>query len=112
MLNYTFKTENSENYQFGNQFNYAGTLFYVVEKEKFTLVPQAGIAGEVYATNKQYGEDVPDTKGEILFGRAGLEAGMGRFSVGVNGMLPISQNLTGGKVEANYRLAINLNYSL
>lgn len=112
MLNYTFKTENEENYQFGNQFNYAGTLFYVVEKEKFTLVPQTGIAGEVYAVNKQYGEEVPDTKGEILLGRLGLEAGLGKFSVGVNGMFPITQNLTGGKVEANYRLAINLNYSL
>jgi hypothetical protein len=112
MLNYTIKTENDENYKFGNQFNYGSTLFYVFDKSKVTLVPQAGIAGEVYATNKQYGEDVINTKGDVIFGRAGLEAGAGKFSLGVNAMLPINQNLTGGRVESNYRLAINLNYSL
>jgi hypothetical protein len=94
------------------QFNYGSTLFYTLEKESFTLVPQAGIAGEVYATNKQYGEDVPDTSGDVLFGKVGIEAGSGSFSIGLNGMLPISQNLTGRRVEANYRWSVNLNYSL
>jgi hypothetical protein len=112
MINYAIKTENKDDYQFGNQFNYGSTLFYTVEKESFTLVPQAGIAGEVYATNKQYGEDVPDTSGDVLFGKVGIEAGSGSFSIGLNGMLPISQNLTGGRVEANYRWSVNLNYSL
>jgi hypothetical protein len=112
MVNYTVKTENEDDYRFGNQFNYASTLFYVIEKEDFTVVPQAGLAGEVYSGNTQYGEDVPDTSGDALFGKVGVEAGVGRFSVGLSGMLPISQNLTGGKVEANYRWSINLNYSL
>ncbi|WP_317502346.1 transporter [Flavobacterium sp. DG1-102-2] len=111
-VNYIYKTENEDHYRFGNQFNYSGTLFYVFEGSKFTFVPQAGLAGEVYATNKQFDEDVPDTKGDVLFGKVGLEAGTGRFSVGVNGMLPIAQNLTGGRVEANYRWSVNLNYSL
>jgi len=112
MLNYAFKSKNKEQYQFGNQLNYAGTFFYVIEKGKFTIVPQAGLAGEDYATNRQYGQDLPQTKGDILLGKLGLEAGMGKFSVGVNGMLPITQNLTGGRVEANYRWSVNLNYSL
>ncbi len=112
MFNYAFKTENDKNYRFGNQFNYGSTMFYVIEKSKFTFVPQAGIAGEVYAANKQYGEEVPDTNGNIFFTKAGAEAGFGKFSIGVNAMLPISQNLTGGKVEANYRWSVNLNYSL
>ena len=55
---------------------------------------------------------LPSTEGEILFGRVGVEAGTGRFSAGVNAMLPISQNLNSGIVEANYRLWVNLNYSL
>jgi len=112
MANYVFKTKNDKSYEFGNQLNYAATFFYVVEKSTFTLVPQVGIAGEVYATNRQYGIDVPQTSGDIFLGKLGLEAATGKFSVGVNGMLPITQNLTGGKVEANYRLAVNLNYSL
>lgn len=112
MLNYVIKTTNDKEYRFGNQLNYGATLFYVLEKSQFTIVPQAGIAGEVYDANKQFGEVLPDTAGQTLFGKAGLEAGIGKFSVGVNGMLPISQKLTGGKVEANYRWSVNLNYSL
>jgi len=112
MLNYIFKTENGEKYHFGDQFNYAATFFYMMQGGDFTLVPQAGLAAELYAANKQYGEELPNTKGDILFGKLGVEAGLGKFSVGLNGMLPISQNLTGGKVEANYRWAMNLNYSL
>ena len=112
MANYVFKTENSQHYRFGNQFNYAGTFFYMVQANKLTLVPQLGLAGEIYATNRQFDEDLPDTKGDILFGKLGVEAGLGDFSIGLNGMLPISQNLTGGRVEANYRWSVNLNYSL
>lgn len=112
MLNYVLKTENDKEYQFGNQLNYAATLFYMWEIEKFTLVPQGGLAGEEYRANRQFGEELPDTAGSIIFGKLGIEAGLGKFSVGVNGMLPINQSLTGGRVEANYRWALNVNYSL
>ena len=112
MVNYTFKTKNDQDYQFGDQFNYGSTLFYIIEGNKVTVAPQAGFAGEVYASNRQYDEGVPDTKGDILFGKAGIEAGLGKFSLGLNAMLPINQNLTGGKVEANYRWSVNINYSL
>ena len=112
MLNYAFKSENKQDYKFGNQLNYAGNFFYVIDKNNFTIVPQAGLAGEVYETNRQYSQDVPLTKGDILLGKVGLEAATGKLSVGINGMLPIAQNLTGGRVEANYRWSVNLNYSL
>lgn len=112
MVNYSFKTENRKDYQFGNQFNYASMLFYLFDLKTVKLVPQAGIAGEVYATNKQYGLDVPDTSGDIIFSKFGLEAGRNNFSLGLNMMQPINQNLTGGNVKANYRWGINLNYSL
>ncbi|MDX6191102.1 transporter [Flavobacterium sp. Fl-318] len=112
MLNYVFKTENSKNYQYGDQFNYASTLFYLFNLEAFQLVPQLGLAGEVYQTNKQHGLDLPDTAGDILFGKFGIEVGRDKFSLGINAMLPINQNLSSGKMEANYRWGINLNYTL
>lgn len=112
MLNYAVKTENDDHYRFGNQFNYGSTVFYQLETKGISIVPQLGIAGEVYETNKIYGENVRDTKGDIFFGKIGLEAGRDKFSIGLNAMLPISQNLTGGRVEANYRWSVNLNYSL
>lgn len=112
MLNYTFKTENDKNYQFGNQFNYGSTLFYLLDFKSIQLVPQIGVAGEVYGENKQYGEGVHNTAGDILFSKFGFEIGKDKFSLGVNAMLPISQNLASGAIEANYRWSINLNYTL
>jgi len=111
-LNYIFKTENDKNYKFGDQFNYGSTLFYTTGIEKVLIVPQIGIAGETYSANQDHNEDVPLTKGDIFFSKIGVEVGYKKFSAGVNAMLPINQNLTGGRVEANYRLAVNLNYSL
>ncbi len=111
-LSYTFKTENQKLYQFGNQFNYGSTLFYLWDLETIKLVPQMGFAGEVYASNKQVKQDVIGTKGDIFFSKFGLEVGHEKFSLGINAMLPINQNLTGGNVKANYRFGLNLNYQL
>ncbi|WDO11883.1 transporter [Flavobacterium sp. WW92] len=111
-VNYVFKTENEKNYQFGNQFNYAATLFYSTKIDNLDIVPQLGLAGEKYDENKDHGEDVPLTAGDILFGKMGVELGLQKFSLGLSTMLPINQNLTGGRVEANYRWSLNLNYSL
>lgn len=111
-VNYVFKTENNKEYQYGDQFNYTSTLFYLIDLTSIQIVPQAGIAGEVYQTNKQHGLNVQNTAGDILFSKFGLEAGKDKFSIGINAMLPINQNLSNGKMEANYRWSINLNYSL
>jgi hypothetical protein len=112
MLNYVIKTENEKQYRFGNQFNYAGTFFYLYEKNKFSLAPQFGFAGEVYGSNYQYSEIVRKTSGDIFFGKLGVEIGKNMFSFGANVMLPINQNLASNRVEANYRWSVNLNYSL
>lgn len=112
MLNYTIKTENNKQYRFGNQFNYAGTFFYLYEKEKLSIAPQLGLAGEIYGHNYQYSEIVRKTSGDVFFGKAGIELGRNKFSFGANVMLPIAQNLSAGRVEAKYRWSINLNYSL
>jgi hypothetical protein len=87
-------------------------LFYLLDLDTIKLVPQAGIAGEIYESNKQVKQDVIGTKGDIFFGKFGIEAGKDKFSIGLNAMLPINQNLTDGNVKANYRWSINLNYSL
>ncbi len=112
LLNYVIKTENDKNYRFGNQFNYSGTFFYLYEKEKYSIAPQLGFAGEVYEDNYQLGQKVRNTAGDIFMGKLGFEIGKDKFSLGANVMLPIAQNLNGGNLEANYRWSVNLNYSL
>lgn len=111
-LNYIVKSENQKHYRFGDQFNYGSTVFYFFNLKKVKLVPQAGIAGEIYQSNQQLGQEVAGTKGSIMFSKFGVEAGKDKFSLGINAMLPLSQNLTDGNVRANYRLAVNLNYQL
>jgi len=111
-LGYIVKTENDKKYQFGNQLNYGSTLFYTAAVKNVNIVPQLGVAGETYQANKDYTEEVPYTKGDIFFGKIGIEIGYKKFSAGVNAMLPINQNLTGGRVEADYRVAFNINYIL
>lgn len=112
LLNYTIKTENQKQYQFGNQLNYAGTFFYLHEIKKISIAPQLGFAGEVYDSNYQYNQRVRKSSGDILFGKIGFEIGRDKFSFGANAMLPINQNLASNRVEAKYRFSLNLNYSL
>jgi hypothetical protein len=112
LLNYVIKTENDKYYQFGNQFNYAGTFFYSLKRNAYSIVPQLGFAGEVYESNYQLGQKVRNTSGDIFLGKIGFEVGKDKLSLGANVMLPIAQNLTGGNVEANYRWSLNFNYSL
>jgi len=111
-LGYIVKTENDKKYQFGNQLNYGSTLFYTAAVNNVNIVPQLGVAGETYQANRDYNEEVPYTKGDIFFGKIGIEIGYKKFSAGVNAMLPINQNLTGGRVEADFRVAFNINYIL
>ncbi|WP_396160970.1 transporter [Flavobacterium sp.] len=112
LLNYVIKTENDKYYQFGNQFNYAGTFFYLLKRDAYSIVPQLGFAGELYESNYQLGQKVRNTSGDIFLGKIGFEVGKDKLSLGANVMLPIAQNLTGGNVEANYRWSLNFNYSL
>lgn len=112
MLNYIIKSENDKKYRFGNQFNYAGTFFYLLEKDAFSFAPQLGFAGEVYEENEQLGQKVSNTAGDIFLGKIGFEMAKDKLSLGVNVMLPVNQNLNGGNLEANYRWSLNLNYSL
>ncbi|WP_366871235.1 transporter [Flavobacterium sp.] len=112
MVNYSIKTENQKNYQFGNQLNYGSMLFYLLNRGKVRIAPQAGIAGERYEGNTQYGQALANTSGDVIFGKYGIEVGSNRLSIGLNLMQPIHQNLTGGNVKANYRWGVNLNYSL
>lgn len=110
-LNYIFKGENNKKYRFGNQFNYSAMLFYTSNVKKMTISPQIGVAGEVYATNQDHNEPISLTKGSIMFGKIGLETNYENVVLGVNAMLPTHQNLTGGRVKANFRWAISLNYN-
>jgi hypothetical protein len=92
--------------------NYAGTFFYLDQKNSFSIVPQLGFAGEIYESNYQYIQRMRKTSGNVFFGKFGFEVGRDKLSFSANAMLLISQNLTGNNVIALYRWNLNFNYSL
>lgn len=112
MANYTFKTENTKGYRFGDQFNYSGTFFYVWNHSNTTIAPQVGVNGEVYTFNYQHGQKLKKTAGNVVFAKLGFESGYKQWSLGCNLMIPLHQNLMAGNVEARLRLGLHLNYTL
>ena len=112
LINYTIKTENSNNYRFGNQWSYATTAFYLIQKASFSFAPQVGLAGEIYESNYQFSQIVRKSSGTVLFGKIGLEISKERLSFGLFGFLPLQQNLASNRIDAKYRIGFNLNYSL
>jgi hypothetical protein len=110
---YTLKTENKKHYTFGNQWNYAATGFYqVLSTESMILSGKAGLQGEVYDRNKQFGEVLPNTAGSALYGKLGFEASYRKFSLGSEIMLPAYSNLAGGDIEAKSRFSIFINFGI
>lgn len=113
MLNYTIKTENPKAYQFGNQLNYGLNVFKNYRfPGSFRLTPMLGVAGEHYASNKEFGVDVLDTKGEVFLGKFSLETNYKSVALGMVGMLPIYQNLNQGNVKLKHRVSFYLNINL
>ncbi|AYN00462.1 transporter [Chryseobacterium sp. 3008163] len=110
---YTIKTKNKKNYQFGNQWNYLATGFYqIFGSEKSILSAKFGFQGEVYDRNLQYKEVLPKTAGSALYGKLGFEASYKKFSLGTEVMLPTYTNLAGGDIEAKSRFSVFLNFGI
>lgn len=112
LLTYYLKGENRNDYRFGNQFSYSGSVYYSVAFTRFSIMPFVGLSGDKYKNIEQFGETLADTDGRILNGTFGAECTTNKFIFGANMAIPMSQNLFGGNVKANKRLSIYINFSL
>lgn len=111
-LNYFVKTKNSDQYKFGNQFNFNSTIFYAfedVKKNKF--VPSLGVSGEFYQPNEILGIPIRITKGYAIFSNIGVEYNSKKITLGLLTMYPINQELTQGTIQIKYRSSVYLNYN-
>lgn len=113
MFNYTFKSENSAKYHFGDQMNYGLDVYRSIAMGKSVgITPSVGVAGERFAENLQYNQPIVNTKGDVLFSKFGVEASYTNWALGINAMLPLQQNLNGGMVEVKNRMGVYLNFNL
>ncbi len=112
IFTYYLKGENKNDYRYGNQFNYTGTAFYRIPFNRSALTPFLGLSGDSYKEIEQYGEQQADTNGNILNGTFGAEYATGKFIIGANAAIPVSQDLFGGNVHANEKLSFYVNFML
>ncbi|MCB4809463.1 hypothetical protein LG651_14500 [Tamlana sp. 62-3] len=112
LLSYYLKTENKNEYKFGNQFSYSTKFYTAFPIKKTMLMPFLGISGDVFNKIEQYGETINDTDGSILNSSIGTELVVNRCIFGVNYTLPISQNLFGGNVTSKNQLSLYFNFAL
>lgn len=111
-LSYYYKTENKNEYQYGNQFSYAVNVFYDVDMVKLNTRPFFNISGDVYDKIKQYDEELKDTDGSVLYSAFGSEFSRNKMLIGVKYTIPIKQNLLGGNVTSKNQFSVYLNYTL
>lgn len=111
-VSYYLKSENKNEYRFGNQFSYATTAYYNVALKDNFIRPYLGVTGDVFDNIKQYNQTLHDTNGNILNGSIGSELALKKMVLGVNYNFPLSQNLFADNVEAKHRFSLYLNYSL
>src|SRR5690606_19013939 len=105
---YYLKTENKNDYRFGNQFSFSSNMHYNLPLKTAAFSPFLGVSGDVYDSIKQFGEELPDTNGNIVNGTFGTEFMVSKFIVGANYTFPISQNLFGDNVTAKKRFMLYL----
>jgi len=112
ILTYYLKTENKNEYRFGNQLSYASNLYYSIPKTTCIIMPFVGVSGDVYESIEQFGEELPETDGNIISGSLGSEVVFNRFTVGANYTFPIQQHLFGDNVTAKNRVSVYFNLTL
>ena len=109
---YYLKTENKNDYRFGNQFSYASNLYYSFPKTTYIMMPFVGVSGDFFKSIEQFGEIIPKTDGNSVSGSFGSEVVFNKFTLGANYTFPIHQNLFGDNVKAKNRVALYLNVTL
>ncbi|MFL1011159.1 hypothetical protein [Flavisericum labens] len=111
-VTYYLKSENKNDYRFGDQFSYASNVYYSIPKTTYIVMPFVGVSGDVYQSIKQFGEEVTETDGDILSGSFGSEVVFNRFTIGANYTFPIQQNLFGSNVKSKNRVSVYFNLTL
>lgn len=109
---YYYKTENKNEYRFGNQFSYSGKAFYNVFAKQVVFRPFVSISGDVFDTITQYNETLRNTNGFVVNSSFGVETNYKKWVVGCNYTSPLQQKLLNDKVFSKQQLALYINYNL
>lgn len=109
-ITYYFKTENKNEYKFGNQLSINSSAFYNIPFNSSSLRPFLGASADYFAAIEQFGEELPRTNGRLLSGNVGAEYNFSTYMIGASYNVPIEQKLFDNDVTARNRLSIYINY--
>jgi len=99
---------NAEAYRFGDQLQGMAYAFYWQRRGAFSLMPYAGLAGDVIARDVSRGIFQAESGGRGLHALAGLESSRGRLIMGGQAQLPLWQHYAEGAVISGPRASIYL----
>ncbi|MFA9290855.1 MAG: transporter, partial [Solirubrobacteraceae bacterium] len=108
---YIIKTENSNNYKFGNQWNSSLTGYYFFKISKININPKIGLVLEIFESNIQLAEKIPKTSGEVFLGKAGVELNYKNLTLGNELALPIYANLANKDIQPISRFSFFMSYN-
>lgn len=111
-VSYYLKSENKNDYKFGNQFSFSSNVYYKLNTKKMDISPFAGLSGDLYSDIEQYGEKLADTNGSIYNASFGTEFSLRKLQIGGKFTFPVKQDLFGGNVTSKNRVSVYLNYIL
>ena len=72
-LTYFYKTENQDNYRFGNQLSLSSRVFTLFQTPKSVIMPFAGVTADHFNEIEEFGEKINDTDGYLINGIIGSE---------------------------------------
>jgi hypothetical protein len=99
-------------YRFGDQVQGMAYAFYWHRRGRRSLMPYAGLSGEVMARDVARGFYQAETGGWGSFCLAGLEASQGRLVAGAQAQLPLRQHYAEGAIISGPRTSVYVNFLL
>lgn len=112
VTDYNLKGENKYNYKFGNQWNQLIQIQHLFLDKDYKLAGKIGFQNELFENNKQFGENIPKTKGNLQMLKIGIEAATNNFNFGVEFYQPLHVDLNSGEIEMKNRIGLFVNYNL
>lgn len=112
-INYAFKTENDDDFQFGNQTDIS--ILYIKQTNWLTSINTSllsGIKSEFYQNNSQNGYRITNSKGQLHQIQLGTDLGLNKINFGFMAFIPISQNLMDKRIKSQFRGLIYARYSI
>ena len=110
---YKINSSNRFDYSYGNKFSGSAQLYHKFRLRPWLMVaPNAGVQYECSGTDRDAGLQVTASGGNLLLGTLGVEAEVGRVSLGANWQAPMRQNLASGMVRAQNRAMVHVAVSL